>query len=72
MLEFSGHVIGLAMVIGSLVVFVLLMPRGGQVNPILRTDFVEQVALMCLIFLFFAGGVMALAGFPLGMGVGTK
>ena len=72
MLEFSGHVIGLAMVIGSLVVFVLLITawRASQPNPPHR--FCRAGSPDVLDIPVLRRGVMALAGFPLGMGVGTK
>jgi hypothetical protein len=66
-MEFTARLLGIAMVAGSLLVFAILCPRGGRVNPILRADFTEQILLMILIAVVFSGTLMALAGAPVGM-----
>jgi hypothetical protein len=66
-MELTTKLLGILMVAGSLLVFALLCPRGGRVNPILRTEFTEQMLLMILIAVFFSGAFMALAGAPAGM-----
>jgi hypothetical protein len=70
-MEFTAKLLGIAMVAGSLLVFAILCPRGGRVNPILRTEFTEQILLMILIAVVFSGAFMALAGAPVGMPLTT-
>jgi hypothetical protein len=70
-MEFTTKLLGMVMVAGSLLVFALLCPRGGRVNPILRTDVTEQILLMILIAVVFSGAFMALFGAPAGMPLTT-
>jgi hypothetical protein len=66
-MDVTTRLVGLAMLIAGLLVFVSLLPRRGRVSPILRTDLTEQVLMMTLITLIFAGAIMGLAGAPTGM-----
>ena len=70
-METTARLAGLAMSIASVVVFALLLPRGGRVSPILRTDFIESIFMMALIGLLFSGIVLALGGLPQGMSMTT-
>ena len=66
-----SRLVGLAMAVGAVLVFALLCPREGRVNPILNTDFTEQVLLMILIVMFVSGAMLAIAGTPIGMPMTT-
>jgi hypothetical protein len=58
-MDFST-LVGLAMVGGALLVFVVGMPWGGNV----RNERIQAPLLMLLIFVFFVGAAFALMGFP--------
>jgi len=58
-MDFST-LVGLAMVGGALLVFVLGMPWGGRV----RNENMHTPLLMLLIALLFVGAAFALMGFP--------
>ena len=52
--------VGLAMVTGSLAVFALWLPWGGQV----KLEAMHAPLLMLLLAMFFVGAAFALMGFP--------
>jgi hypothetical protein len=62
-----AHIIGLGMVVASLLVFVLLCPRQGRVNPLLAGDFAQQIMMMIMVAAFATGAMLAMGGAPPGM-----
>ena len=66
-MDITARVFGLALVIASLIVFVAFLPRGGRVNPILKSDLAESTLMMVVISLFFSGAILALSGAPPGL-----
>ena len=60
-------VVGLAIMAGAVALFALLMPRGGRISPILRSDGVESALAMLFVLMLFTGGTLVLAGFPTGV-----
>ena len=53
-----GSYLGVAMMIMAVVVFVLLMPRGGE--PRIKSDNGQAFGLMALMLLFILGAVFVL------------
>ena len=52
-----GTVLGVAMMVVAVAVFVLLMPWGGQVR--IKSDAGQAFGLMALMLLFILGGILA-------------
>jgi hypothetical protein len=63
-MEFGALAIGLAMLAVSLVSFVVLLPRGVRVSPLLGSDSSQAMLMMALVTLFFVGAALVLFGFP--------
>jgi hypothetical protein len=56
--------LGLAMVAAAVILFVLVAPRRGQMNPPLRSHRAEYGVTICIVVLVIVGGAFALMGFP--------
>ena len=58
--------VGLALIAGGVALFAVLVPRGGCISPILRSDGTEAALAMLFVLLLAVGGALALAGYPTG------
>jgi hypothetical protein len=70
MMELSAVAVGAALLIGSILVFALLYPRGGYVNSLLTSEFAQSILMMALIVAVFLGAALVFFGFPVGISVG--
>jgi hypothetical protein len=55
------------MVVGCLAVLALVLPRGGKVNPLLRSDRAQSVFMTVWVAVFLWGAALALFGAPAGI-----
>jgi hypothetical protein len=69
-MQYDATAIGLTMLACCLVAFVLVLPRGGQVNPLVRSEGAQIGFLMVMILPFFVGAGWTLFGFPADITVG--
>ena len=58
---------GLALLIGCLVTFMVVLPRGGRVSPLLRRDAAQSAFMMVWVAVFILGWALVLFGYPLGV-----
>ena len=70
MTELSAVAVGAALLIGSILVFALLYPRGGQVNPLLTSEFAQSTLMMVLVLMVCLGAALVFFGFPVGIAIG--
>jgi hypothetical protein len=60
---------GATLLIGSVLVFFLLYPRGGLVNPLLTSEFAQSALMMVLVLMICLGAALVIFGFPVGIAI---
>lgn len=69
-MQFSTTVIGLILLVGCLVAFFVVLPRGGRASPLLRSGGVESGFVMVWVTVLLIGAALALFGAPAGSPIG--
>jgi hypothetical protein len=59
--------LGVSMVAAAVILFVLVAPRRGQMDPPLRSHRAEYAVTILIMLLAIVGGALALMGFPVVM-----
>jgi hypothetical protein len=63
----SSGLLGLAIAACSVLLFAVLLPKGGTRSPFLRNEGMEAVLMMTLALMVFLGASLAIFGYPAGI-----